>query len=62
MTDVQLAHLTVPGLVEHLTEAFHHLLALRISSALGLRTEPVRLHSAAMSDVRLQMSTSCFAC
>ena len=41
LTDAQLSHLTVSRLVEHLTEAFHHLLALRISAALGLRAEPV---------------------
>ena len=41
LTHAQLSHLTVLGLVRHLTDAFHHLLALNISSALGLRLEPV---------------------
>ena len=42
LTSAQLANLTVRGLVQHLTEAFHHLLALNVSSAMGLRVEPVR--------------------
>ena len=43
ITNPQLELLTLPGLISHLTSAFHHLLALSISSALSLRTEPVRL-------------------
>ena len=45
LTHRQLEHLSIEGLVTHLTGAFHHLLALSVSSAMALRTEPVRPHA-----------------
>ena len=42
LTHQQLEQQTLLGLVSHLTSSFHHLLALHISSAMALRTEPVR--------------------